>query len=352
MPSGKESTEPPLRFTTHGKLLLFGEHAAVYGYPALGVSLDCRLNLEVTHFDPPPGGDPVAEFPGLSAREASAAAELLASARGLLPELSIPPGSYALSGNVPRSAGFGSSAAVCVNLARYFFFLAQQQGHNLEGLLPKHQHSSHWPEEEKNQYLLWHIANHLEKVFHGSPSGIDTGLAALGGIRAFFPRSRKLPDHMALKSAGAGIWLIYGAVSREGNTRTLVGELQAGMLEENPKVVNAMEELGELAHSAIECFQDTDIAERDQVAALGELAQKAHARLAGLNLNTDGMDRILEKARKLGSPGGKLSGAGGGGAFYFLADGEQSAHRMREQLTVFCREKGIELLQPLSIIKI
>jgi mevalonate kinase len=349
MPSEPDTSEPPLRFTSYGKLLLFGEHAAVYGYPALGVNLDCSLSLEVYPRDH--AGD-AGHFPGLSPREARAAGELLVTASALVPELLLPPAQYRLQGDVPRSSGFGSSATVCVNLAGYVLHLAREQHLDLNHLLPKYQHSSQWPEDEKNQYLLWYIANHLEKVFHGSPSGIDTGLAALGGVRAFFPRSRKLPDSMRLESAKPGIWLLYGSVPREGNTKTLVGDLQRGMLEENPKVVSAMEDLGELAHSAIDVFQNGESDGGTQTEALGALARKAHDRLSELNLNTSDMDLVLDKSRKLGSPGGKLSGAGGGGAFYILCNGEEAAREMREQLTAYCGHKNIELSHPLSLLRI
>ncbi len=347
MAAHAEPVEPPLQFSSSGKLLLFGEHAAVYGYPAVGVSLDCSLTLEISPSDDRGG---TAAFPGLTAPERDLALAVMAKAAELLPELSIPSGVYRFFGDVPRSSGFGSSAALCVNLARYLVHLAEAQSADLQHLLPKFQHASQWPRQEQRQYLLWFIANELEKVFHGSPSGIDTGLAALGGIQAFFPRSRKLPDSMALSSAGDGIYLVYAAVPRQGNTMGLVGDLQKAMLEETPRVVQAMEALGELAHQAIECFQNC--AADTQTASLGALAVKARDRLETLNLNTDDMDRILDRGQRLGSPGGKLSGAGGGGAFYLYAASREAAGELQEQLTVFCRQKALELSQPLRILKI
>lgn len=350
MPQGStspESPEPPLRFTSTGKLLLFGEHAAVYGYPAIGVSLDNHLSLEVL-----PSPDGQIHFPELSSAEHNAALELLELIGQLLPDLTLPPAIYRLVGDVPRGSGFGSSASLCVALAKYILHLHNMTGASMETFLPKFQHSLHWSSDEQQQYFVWHLANSLEKLFHGSPSGIDTGLATLGGLKAFFPRSRKLPDHLNLRCPEGGLWLVYAAVPREDNTKHLIGELQRAMLDENPKVIDTMEELGGCAHRAIELFQQEESWDKTWLEQLGELAQNAHGKLASLELSTPSLDKILKRSRKLGSPGGKLSGAGGGGAFYILADGESAARELQELMTLYCQKKALELSHPFSILHI
>lgn len=354
MPSPGETTA----YSAHGKLLLFGEHAAVYGYPALGTSLPLSLEIRIS-----PGMDsshqsplqpPLIDgqfFPGLNREEEEAAGQLLETAETLNPQIRFPAASYILEGNIPRSSGFGSSAALCVAFARYINSLWESTETALVHVLPNFQHG--WSETEQRQYLLWHIANELEKVFHGSPSGIDTGLAIHSGLTAFFPRSRRLPDILPLPSPQSDIWIIYGSVPRVGNTKELVGRIQKGMLEERPKIVDAVGNLGEIAHQAIDLFapqqSDRKTEARQISETLGSLADKAGEQLKALKLNSPDMDRILDKARKLGAGGGKLSGAGGGGAFWISAVTEDQAKDLREQLTAFAMNKHIKLSEPLSI---
>lgn len=349
-------------YSAHGKLLLFGEHAAVYGYPALGTSLPIDLGIQVQ-----PGAAPAQKanmpdhlFPGLTAEEEDAALKLLIHARKLIPGLHFPPATYILKGSIPRSSGFGSSAALCVALARYVFSLSDKAEQGLTHLLPKFQHG--WSDAEQQQYLLWHIANDLEKVFHGSPSGIDTGLAIRSGLTAFFPRSRRLPDVLPLPSPGEDIWLLYGAVPRVGNTKDLVGRIQKGMLEERPKVVEAIGKLGDIAHRAIDLLNSEHPLSGEHRGGnehpgsisglLGALADKAGEQLKNLQLNSPDMDRLLDKARKFGAAGGKLSGAGGGGAFWISTSGEDQARDLREQLTAFAMNRKIPLSEPLNLMKL
>ena len=70
--------------------------------------------------------------------------------------------------------------------------------------------------------------------------------------------------------------------------------------------------------------------------ALGAAAGDAHAVLVGLGLSTPSLDACTTAILREGALGAKLSGAGGGGAFYgvFAADGARSAlRRVEERLT-------------------
>ena len=90
------------------KLLLFGEHAAVYGHPAVGYSLPWPL--QVVHS---PGDQ--WEFPGLGPYEPAVrtlVTWLVDQARKEgLPTLR--PGRLEFSTEIPVSSGFGSSGALC-----------------------------------------------------------------------------------------------------------------------------------------------------------------------------------------------------------------------------------------------
>jgi mevalonate kinase len=332
----------PLQYNSHGKLLLFGEHAAVHGHPALGISLDSTLTLSIRPAD-------TNSFPGLSPGDYQAAVRLLSATGEIVPGLNLAPAEYSFEGSIPRSSGFGSSAAVCVTMARHVLNTCRSENISLDHLFPDFEISESWPDQEKSGYLLWSIANSLEKQFHGSPSGIDTGLAIRNGLTAFFPRSRKLPDVMPLGTPPFQAYLIYGGVSRRSNTRQLVGNVQKGMLGEIPRVLSAVEKLGDYAHEAITMFGGTGEGSSSP-SELGLLASEAQEQLALLDLSTAELDAIFDRAIRLGSSGGKLSGAGGGGAFYLVCESEGQARDMREQLTVYCREKSIDLVGEIRIL--
>lgn len=309
-------------FSSHGKLLLFGEHAAVFGHPALGLSLDSTLSLTVT---------PAAEnhFPGLQEREQNIVRALLDYVGKLLPNLTLPPAEYLIEGDIPPSSGFGSSAALCVCLAKY---IRQLRGGSPEG------------EGGGEDSSVWKMANALESLFHGSPSGVDTGLACRIGLYAFFPQKNKLPQVLPLRRGSGELWLVMGAVPRIGTTGELVGKVREGMLQQKPEVVSAISQLGEYSRGAIKLLKGNNVAE-----VLGSLAQKAGGELKRLGLNHPAMDRLLAEGLVLGGLGGKLSGAGCGGAFYIICRSEASAQTVCEGLMACCERENIELSSGLKI---
>ena len=97
-----------------GKLILFGEHAAVYGFPAVGVSLPEKITVRLW-------ADGAADWDlrDIAGRDRAAIRRILALMEGLLPELSsLSRCKVSVMSEVPRGLGFGSSAALCAALAR------------------------------------------------------------------------------------------------------------------------------------------------------------------------------------------------------------------------------------------
>lgn len=325
----------------YGKLLLFGEHAVVHGHPAVGVGCNLYTSL-VFKVDVSPhrsgraarlhdepcsvsaGGRSLAVHgiePGdRDSIEAAIARGLAAggpSAR--LPEAA---NTIVVDSTVPRGVGLGSSAALCAAIAEAIC------NNGADDAPPDAARSD-------SRYLARRatLAHEIEHLYHGKPSGVDTALSVYGGIRAFArgegaesPRGGAGARSWPLYPAGdSPVTFLYGYVPRSGNTRTLVGRVSQALSRGDRDAVERIAELGGLSEEAI---AELD-ARRPDAKVLGSLAWRAQAALSALGLSTPALDRVLAAGRRAGARGGKLSGAGGGGAWYLLFDDPDRAEAGR-----------------------
>jgi mevalonate kinase len=321
------------------KLLLFGEHAAVYGHPAVGLSLDISLSARLQ-----PGQGGAWSVEGVGEGERRKVLQVL----GLLEDLSSGRSSAGSGGGVlllesvvPRGLGFGSSASLCVALAAAV---------------------ASWRGGAERQ-RIWEWAHRAEQLFHGTPSGIDTGLALLGGLYSFRPRPPGLPSTERL--SGLPLHLVVGAAPRRRSTGELVGALRRRVDGGDRRAEAMLRRLGVLAARAAELLgggaevgvrmrslsdpgrppppaeppapaePPPDIA---KLAELGELAREAQGLLRQLRLSTPELDRLLQEGRTQGALGGKLSGGGGGGAFFLIYPDPKRARAAASALTRVSRE--------------
>lgn len=262
-----------------GKILLFGEHAAVYGRPAVGLGLPWRLE---------------ARFTGTRAGdEAGLASVRLRDACQRIGVMTPPESTLEVRSGIPPGVGLGSSAALCVALARAV--------------------------GAEDSCDLWDVAHRAEHAFHGSPSGIDTGLAILGGVQRFMWASVDgVP--MAKPVVAQGLFLVVGYVPRVGGTAVHVAAVQRRMQVGDGAVSSAIDRLGQISLEACALLA-TDSS--DRVDLLGSLADEADALLSSLGVGSSVLAEILSVARFAGATGGKISGGGGGGAFLsFVPDQE------------------------------
>ena len=133
----------PARGRAAGKVILLGEHAVVYGRPALAAALGLGLAVEVTASD---GALRVESDRAALADDARPAALATEAARALGLE---PRGmTVRIRSQLPAGAGLGSSAALAIAVLRA---LAAAAGRRLR------------PDEELA------LGRSLEAIFHGHP---------------------------------------------------------------------------------------------------------------------------------------------------------------------------------------
>lgn len=309
--------------TGRGKLILFGEHAAVYGFPALGTPLPLITTAVIT-----PGKKQEWEVAGAPAEFHPLVKELLVREIQILSEktnngkMLFSGGICTLTSDIPYGVGYGSSAALCTALSSALIKGAVSPG------IPRKQ----------CDYLTWITAHKGEQLFHGTPSGIDTGLSLSPGLMSFLPSPPALPESRSLK--GTLVPIITGAVERKKTAGKLIGDLRERYKKGEETVVRHIRILGKIAENAVELFSLKGRPDPSAAAALADEAQKS---LQALNLSSPEIDNIISYSNSIGALGGKLSGAGGGGAFFIIPPANRDVMEIAGRIGRFCSKNGIQL---------
>lgn len=318
------------------KLILFGEHAVVHGHPALGMGLPGRLTVKWT-----PGTSQLllmcpAEYqPSIRlAFQRIAGYFGLDGSTGRLTRQALPGGCLEFESDIPVSAGLGSSGAVCVAMARAVAAYVDSAAHKHEAI-GNHQTGS------ANE-VIWAAAHDGEQVFHGMPSGVDTGLALWQRLSLFTPQPEGLPSVRFLPSTG--IHLVFGTVPREASCAANVAAIGRAMAAGDVGVSAALAELGQLSGKA-GALLDQSAALPDQgfsvSSGLGILANTAMDLLSNLELSTPAMDTILAAGLAAGATGGKLSGGGAGGAFWLASPSKDAVGRIQTAVIEEAHKLGL-----------
>ncbi len=299
--------------TSHGKTILIGEHAVVYGVPALVLPVtDVRVTATATPLAPDAGHAlessvhtgpldtaPAAVLPTVTAVTAT----LRHLAETGTPQAADARFHVRVDSQVPTARGMGSSAAVAAAVTAA---VADALGVQLD--------------DETHHVLI----QECERIAHGRPSGLDArGVVADAPV--WFEEGRIGP--VAVTGA---FTFVVADTGVPGHTREAVAAVRARHDRAPEEVDAVVDRIGALARRARATLVDGD------AQGLGATMDSAHELLAALDVSSDDLDRLVGAARSADALGAKLTGGGRGGCVLALATDGGHATRIAAAL----REAG------------
>ena len=286
-----------MKASAPGKIILFGEHAVVYGRPALAIPVT-QIHVDVEVLESARAGI------WINAPDVHLNAELntlpsdhpLASVIHnflfLFRVTPFPNLEIKISSTIPVASGLGSGAAVTVALTRALSsFLARPM-----------------PDEEVNAF-----AYEIEKLHHGTPSGIDNTVVTYA-MPVYFVKH--FPSPFEREARGEGIetfrvgtpfTIVIGDTGISAPTKVSVGEVRKLWEADKTKWENVFDRVGKIVEEARKNI------ESGKWELLGELMDQNHILLQEMTVSSPELDSLVSAARSAGALGAKLSGGGRGG---------------------------------------
>tara|TARA_B100001093_G_scaffold177219_1_gene169883 strand:+ start:31403 stop:32593 length:1191 start_codon:yes stop_codon:yes gene_type:complete len=342
-----------------GKCILFGEHAVVYGQPAVAVAVEQRIHVSIQSESD--SGDEWKldgmTFDPLRHPHVAALRQRLWQVEQGAPSLSI-----RVSGNIPPASGLGSSAALSV-AACAALRTGRGRWFNQQ---PEPSQPSTWAEGYSHQFntdiaydasrsisaerkgeaglhmhyltdssvvdtdecaLLGHAVEAMAQGGRASP--MDASTCAHGGIVLLsdtiesnadylYTRSLKMEDgqrtwhlHSITPPQGSDdVYLVIGNTGIHAPTSEQVAKVAAA-LKKNPNRMKEIETIGLIARRGIQSLLEGDF---DSV---GRAMSENQLMLKGLGVSCPELENLI-RAASPSSLGAKLTGAGGGGCMIAL----------------------------------
>lgn len=273
----------------HSKIILIGEHAVVYGYPAISLPL---LEVEVTCKVVP------AESPWRLYEEDTLSMAVYAS----LEHLNIKDACIRcqIDSAIPEKRGMGSSAAISIAAIRAVFDYYQAD-------LPHD--------------ILEILVNRAEMIAHMNPSGLDAKTCLSDRPIRFIKNVGFTELEMDLSA-----YLVIADTGVYGHTREAIQVVQS----KGKDALPFLHALGELTQQA------EDAIRRKDAEKLGQILSQAHLHLKEIGVSSPEADSLVETALSHGALGAKMSGGGLGGCIIALATNLTHAQELTKRL----EEKG------------
>ena len=285
-----------------GKCILFGEHAVVFGHPAVAVAIEQGVRVSVQESDEwLLEGQP---FEPSKHPHISHIIQKIFHYDGTPLEIDV-------QSSLFSAAGMGSSAA-------------------LSNAFGAAMHTYLNPRTPLDQIRLAKMAHSAEATAQkGRASPTDTATSALGGCvvvsgehvtgtRHVFDTSLETPEgsrNWAINAVDLPVdigdaWLVVGYSGTGSPTGRMVAKV-ANLISDSPQRMEEMEKIANITRAGLTALSAGNLE------GLGIAMDACHQSLRKLEVSTKKLDRMVSAARPH-SLGAKLTGAGGGGCMVAL----------------------------------
>eukprot|EP00088_Acartia_fossae_P002359 TRINITY_DN10953_c0_g1_i4.p1 TRINITY_DN10953_c0_g1~~TRINITY_DN10953_c0_g1_i4.p1 ORF type:complete len:380 (+),score=45.09 TRINITY_DN10953_c0_g1_i4:63-1202(+) len=315
------------------KVILFGEHAVVYGMTAVAASLGLRTRMKIR----PHSSKIIVNFPDVELQEAWSPAQLMALFSHkpdyfdqvdheyldrihdflkvdrcnlkmasvicflylysvIMDDVGVIPMEIRVESEIPIGAGLGSSAALSVCLAS-----------GLTGVLHQIQGNNSNIFNSKSTTVNRTVCKYAflsEKILHGNPSGIDNSISTYGGIRSF-----KKGDLTPVDSKRK-LRILLVNTNTFRNTKDLVLRVKEKRITYPEIIEPVLEAIDGISSRFLSAGSLEDDAEYYKT--VQDLIEYNQSLLSSIGVSHPTLDDVCLTLRKVGLTG-KLTGAGGGG---------------------------------------
>jgi len=287
---------PAFSATSPGKIILFGEHAVVYGEPSIAIPVfPTQAKAIVSARIQGKPGEIWIEAPDISLSSSIDQLEISHPLRSAIQLVIgdtnldlVPSCNIQVTSEIPPASGMGSSAAISISIIRAFSaFLGIRL----------------------NNEQVSDLAFEVEKIHHGTPSGIDNTVIAYQK-----PVYYRKGTPFEFLEIGEKFSVLIVDSGMPGNTREAVEGVRVRWQKEPDRYNQIFSRVGEITQEA------KRIIETGNPDHLGVLMNENHELLQESGVSTPEIDKLVLEAINAGALGAKLSGGGLGGHIIALVD--------------------------------